>query len=121
MATFVALVTRVTAASKSASNMSTVILMTIVTKAVTKFVTLVSVPDVNDPACTSSMTARTVEMFVKISYFATSSACFSAAVKAAGTMKVERSRLISPVERLIWRMSRDANGRVNPVSRARLA
>ena len=95
--------------------------MTIVTKAVTEFVTLVSVPDVNDPARTSSMTAMTEEMFVKISYFATSSACFSAAVKAAGTMKVERSRLISPVERLIWRMSRDANGRVNPVSRARLA
>ena len=46
---------------------------------------------------------------------------FSAAVKAAGTVKVERTRLISPVERLIWRMSRDANGRVNPVSRAKLA
>ena len=66
VATFVALVIRVTAASKSASNMSTVILMTIVTKAVTEFVTLVSVPDVNDPARTSSMTAMTEEMFVKI-------------------------------------------------------
>ena len=66
MATFVALVTRVTAASKSASNMSTMILMTIVTKAVTKFVTLVSVPVVNDPACAGSMTAMTEEMFVKI-------------------------------------------------------
>ena len=61
-----ALVTRVTAASKSASNMPTVILMTIVTKAVTEFVTLVSVPDVNDPARTSYMTAMTEEMFVKI-------------------------------------------------------
>ena len=64
VATFVTLVTRVTAESKSVSKDPMVILVTMTTRAVMRSDTLVEVPVVKDPDFTLSITVMTEVMLV---------------------------------------------------------
>ena len=64
VATFVTLVTRVTAVSKSVSKDPMVILVTMTTRAVMRSDTLVEVPVVKDPDFTLSITVMTEVMLV---------------------------------------------------------
>ena len=74
VATFVTLVTRVTAVSKSVSKDPMVILVTMTTRAVMRSDTLVEVPVVKDPDFTLSITVMTEVMLVSTFWVDSSSA-----------------------------------------------